>query len=116
MRRDGRADGGERGAGLDDEGFARDLDSVHVRQIEDESAFGYGPAGHAGAGALDGDGEVAGAGFGEGVEDVGFGAGEGDAVGAAGAAGFVAEEIGVGGLERFTHGGQYSLRRPRAHG
>jgi len=116
MRRDGGADGGERGAGLDDEGFARDLDPVHVGQIEDESTFGHGPAGHAGAGALGRDGSMRGAGFGEGRADVGFGAGESDAVGAADAAGFVAQVVRVGRLERFTHGGQYSLLRVWSHG
>ena len=89
---------------------------VQMGQVEDESALGDGPAGDAGAGALRGDGHLLGAGFGEGGEDVGLGAGERDAVGASGAAGFVAQVVGMGGLERFDHGGQYSLLRGGSHG
>ena len=58
--------------------------------------------------SIDGAGEVSG------ISQ--FGSRERDAFGAAGAAGFVAQVVGVGGLERFDHGGQYSLLRGGPHG
>ena len=115
--RDGGADGGEGRAGLDAQlAVFGGEDPAHVGEIEDEAAFGDGPAGHAGAGALGRDGQLLFAGFGEGGEHLGLGAGERDAVGAADAPGLVAQVVGVGGLERFTHAGQYSLPRLPAHG